>query len=384
MAHFRISTYLPFILVLSSSVTALSLPAHDVFQRGSTCSNSASTQCPGVPSGFCCGASSSCLVLANNTTLLCCPKGQDCALIQPITCDVTQQNVSLHPQAALLTTNLTATLQSCGSGTCCPLGYSCNGGNSCVINQNQGSSPSHTSAITATSTPTAVPILPSSSTTPNAPAATTAASSSSNFTSIDAQCNAFPATAVVAGFFPGLFAGILIAVAGFCLLGAHQRKQDRLSGSFGKVSASISDPIYQEPSIRTDFIRKQNSPSITPSRQPTIQRVRSLFQRSAAAGNGTEMGERASPPAPPVPRAAPITPRLQREPSGESINIFADPSTAREGSRGRDSHQTTFTDMMERADLGKVGRGEPFVPPLVPRLSPKSYNSPPRGVRTNR
>jgi hypothetical protein len=195
---------------------------------------------------------------------------------------------------------------------------------------------------------------------------------------IQQNCNAFPATAILVGFFPGLFAGVLLACALFCLLGAYRRKQSRLSGSFGKVSASISDPIYSEGSaIRTDFIRKQTSAPSTPTRQPTLQRVRSLFRKSAAA-NGTEMAMTSSPGAPAVPQAvprAPRTPRLQREPSGESINIFADPSTASEGIRGRDSHQTTFTDMMERADLVGVRQGEPF----VPRLSPKAYNTPPRG-----
>jgi hypothetical protein len=59
----------------------------------------------------------------------------------------------------------------------------------------------------------------------------------------------------------------------------------------------------------------------------------------------------------------PITPRLQREPSGESINIFADPgSIDRSASTGsyresrqhaRASSNTTFTDLMER--MGRDG-----------------------------
>jgi hypothetical protein len=88
-----------------------------------------------------------------------------------------------------------------------------------------------------------------------------------------------------------------------------------------------------------------------------------------------------------------MTPRLQREPSSESINIFADPSTAGSGSvqmqmreratngdRDRESKYTTFTDMMERAELGGVGRGEPYVPVMeaVPRLSPSTYTPRPR------
>ena len=72
----------------------------------------------------------------------------------------------------------------------------------------------------------------------------------------------------------------------------------------------------------------------------------------------------------------PVTPPLQREPSYEDINIFADGDTAsalRERERGngrangsapprfpgmRDSHQTTFSDMMERSGLAGLQKGQ--------------------------
>ena len=65
----------------------------------------------------------------------------------------------------------------------------------------------------------------------------------------------------------------------------------------------------------------------------------------------------------------PITPHLQREPSYEDINIFADGDTAsalRERERLgvgcgvglRASHQTTFTDMMERSGLAGLQKGQ--------------------------
>jgi hypothetical protein len=366
-----------FALVFPGSTIAFSTPAHDLYERQSSCPQSGYIQCSGVRSGFCCSPSATCLVLANNTTLLCCPNGDDCSTIAPINCNIQQQNVTSHPDAGLFTTDLTATLQSCGNG-CCPLGYSCSN-SACVVNTNQGSAPSHTSSIAGTSTPTVVPIGTSTSATPTAPAITTNPSAvQTSPAAAQADCNAFPAGAILAGFFPGMFAGALLACTGFCLFGAYRRKQARLSGSFGKVSASISDPIYQGSALRTDFIRKQNSAPTTPTRQPTIQRVRSLFRRSAAA-NGTEMTMTSSPVPLPQAQALPRTPRLQREPSGESINIFADPSTASEGSRGRDSSQTTFTDMMRRADLPDVRQGEPF----VPRLSPKNYNTRPRGMPRN-
>jgi len=68
----------------------------------------------------------------------------------------------------------------------------------------------------------------------------------------------------------------------------------------------------------------------------------------------------------------PITPHLQREPSYEDINIFADGDTAsslRERERldvgGRNlraSHQTTFTDMMERSGLAGLQKGQRAYP----------------------
>ncbi|KAL2756402.1 hypothetical protein ACRALDRAFT_2059530 [Sodiomyces alcalophilus JCM 7366] len=73
----------------------------------------------------------------------------------------------------------------------------------------------------------------------------------------------------------------------------------------------------------------------------------------------------------------PATPRLQREPSSESINVFADPGTVgtsheRRGDAAagmerpqmvnRFTSGTTFTDLMEEAQLGDVRRGNPYVP----------------------
>ena len=67
----------------------------------------------------------------------------------------------------------------------------------------------------------------------------------------------------------------------------------------------------------------------------------------------------------------PVTPHLQREPSYEDINIFADGETAsalRERDAGgrdlRASHQTTFTDMMERSGLAGLQKGQREISPF--------------------
>lgn len=67
----------------------------------------------------------------------------------------------------------------------------------------------------------------------------------------------------------------------------------------------------------------------------------------------------------------PVTPRLQREPSYEDINIFTDGDTAsalRQHTppvdlapprvNGRMSSQTTFTDMMESSGLAGLQKGQ--------------------------
>jgi hypothetical protein len=173
--------------------------------------------------------------------------------------------------------------------------------------------------------------------------------------------------------------------------------------------------------MRTDFLRMPNSPKSAnmggqgEAREQAggMTRVRSLFRRSGSVRSGVGgsygMRERNAdganglpsspapkrppvPPMPPMPDLGdPETPRLQREPSSESINIFADPSTAGSGGfglgvdrgdRARDSRlttHTTFTEMMERAELGGLRRGEKFVPQppgeVPPRLNPSAYHN---------
>ncbi|CAK7229409.1 hypothetical protein SBRCBS47491_007237 [Sporothrix bragantina] len=111
------------------------------------------SQCSGfnLPSDFCCSSGSSCNVLAGNTTVLCCPDGVDCSTLNPITCDLAQQDASIHPQAPIKTTALNGVLTKCGTNTCCPFGYNCNGNNLCILESNQNAVPlQNVPATTAT------------------------------------------------------------------------------------------------------------------------------------------------------------------------------------------------------------------------------------------
>ncbi|GKT40867.1 uncharacterized protein ColSpa_01048 [Colletotrichum spaethianum] len=101
---------------------------------------------------FCCPSDTTCLVLAEKTTALCCPKGASCDIISPIICDITAQDVVENPTSPIHTTKLKEALPSCGS-RCCPFGYTCRGGSACVLNQEQKSQTS-SSVLPTTSTKT--------------------------------------------------------------------------------------------------------------------------------------------------------------------------------------------------------------------------------------
>ncbi|KAI0908465.1 hypothetical protein F4823DRAFT_598598 [Ustulina deusta] len=61
----------------------------------------------GLPSNFCCESARTYIVVANNTTVLCCPQDSDCSIIRTIACDLCLQNPAIHPQAAIKTTATT-------------------------------------------------------------------------------------------------------------------------------------------------------------------------------------------------------------------------------------------------------------------------------------
>lgn len=138
------------------------------------------TQCGGgLPSNFCCGASDSCVSLADDTTVVCCPEGYDCDTIQPIPCNIAIQNASAYPTASVHTTNLTGELPMCGTNdsgqqTCCPFGYGCSDDSKCMLVEGGSSTgalsfdtTSFTSTLTiSSSTGTATALIEATSTLP--------------------------------------------------------------------------------------------------------------------------------------------------------------------------------------------------------------------------
>lgn len=179
---------------------------------------------------------------------------------------------------------------------------------------------------------------------------------------------------------------------------AATRTSGRLSTLFRKDGASYGGTTANnspaEPSITKTAERALRSPPRFPVRSlsnatmttkdkhpgltvPPIRTLRSQQKPKISTGDAWTRhaaAARAAVPdtATPV-TARPVTPHLQREPSSESINIFADPSTV--GSSGgvgpfhlepprakRFTAGTTFTDLMDQAELGDVRRGKAFVP----------------------
>ena len=332
-----ISSSVPASMALSAAVDAAH--AMGLIARADTCNGAAGySPCnQGLPSSFCCGPQTICVPFNNGASAICCPLGRPCNSIQPIPCDISRFNATQFPMNPLHSTDLTTGLPTCGTNTCCPVGYNCQNGN-CFVN-----SPSSTSSTTSTPSATSTSSSTASASTTSSAGAAAAQSSPS-----DCQCDKFPAVAVLAGFFPGLVFGALIAVLVLTCWG-RRRESKRDSADFGHIAAKVSDPIYQDTdATRTDFLRRgSDTRNGVANITSTPSRVRSLFSRSPtlkheSPGNGMRDLMK-------TPESR--TGHLPREPSMESIKIYSPPD-------GRLTRNTTFADMMASAGLRK---DEPYL-----------------------
>lgn len=318
----------------SASVIQASLLPRD--QSTVTCGS-------GYPQDFTCPASSTCLPLnttASAQAVLCCPTGQTCNVIAPISCDRSKQNATSSPSSQLHA-DPTMELQTCGSD-CCPMGYECQKGQCYAM---------HSEALTSSTAPTS-PTTSGPSATHASSQATTIDTSSSSLTSaievststaaIDSAVSSqdggpmsvsngdsgtspdFSGSSFAAGFVPGIFLGaFLCAALLFFLFHKKQRarrtyidsekaddaqlSRDTLT-DLGTLSRrptmhgrSISEPVTDLEAgngHRTDFLRStpphaqppysgpagqrgysvEATGPITPSRTPKA--VKALFSRS--------------------------------------------------------------------------------------------------------
>ena len=132
-----------FLSITIPSVTALSMTEEEaqamaLFPRANTCSVAGYTPCNhnGLPDSFCCPSTSTCIPFNNRKSAICCPTGETCSVITAISCDVSQQNATLHPESQLFSTDLSGTLETC-NGKCCPNGYHCDQSGQCSISNPQ-------------------------------------------------------------------------------------------------------------------------------------------------------------------------------------------------------------------------------------------------------
>ncbi|KAL8787828.1 MAG: hypothetical protein Q9213_002015 [Squamulea squamosa] len=343
-----ISTLVPQSTALSAAIDAAQAFGL-VSRQTSTCASSGYSPCnkPGIPSNFCCPAATTCTVFNNDKSVICCPNGRDCKTISPLTCDLNAQNATAHPSNQLHSTDLTGTLQTCGTGTCCPRGFTCSGGN-CVMQVAAASSAKPASSTAAAKT------TPAPASTTKKPSAASSEPTGASKSSTEANAskekhqNNFPVAAILAGFFPGMLLGALLTVAVIICIGRRRAKREEKDGDFGSVAATVSDPIYQDTNgFRTDFLRRDSKTK----NSNRSSRVRSLFSRSPTLkSSGSDGYGRSILPKTPPNRTR--VPELKKEPSMESIKIYSPPN----GQLQRPN--TTFTDMM--ADAG-FKNGEPYL-----------------------
>ncbi|KAL4750428.1 hypothetical protein BDW72DRAFT_175910 [Aspergillus terricola var. indicus] len=321
--------------ILSANASAKHQLLHP--KRASSCPDS-SRKCSnvGMPENFCCSSSSTCIALDGGSSVICCPQGQDCSYIQPITCDVTKQNATLHPDNVIKTTRLDDDLPTCGNA-CCPFGYTCQG-SFCAMDDTASSSDStftstsistrSSAALTSTATSSELSaessasstrsqtgFSPESSTaaeattdsaltiaddlstvtaedsTPSTPEPTPTLSqysttSNENLSAANAEssCPSFPTNAVLAGFFPGAVFGAVAALLITVCIRRHRNSnpppgEKVAQNTFRKSTGTligISEPIpSDESSFRTDFLLSTNPKRNSESSRSVLSRSRS-------------------------------------------------------------------------------------------------------------
>ncbi|OHE98916.1 hypothetical protein CORC01_05812 [Colletotrichum orchidophilum] len=421
MSRLRKCTRATVLSILLASAHAASIPS--VFGRQDTCAAEGFTSCGnGLPGNFCCETGKNCITLAGNTTVLCCPEGSSCEKIKTITCNINLQDPQAYPDAPIKTKALKGKLGTCGDD-CCPFGYSCNSLTQCVLDSDQTKAPEEASTTPPepTSTSTAAPSVIPTTLTPSTTPADNDNKDNDTFPTaivIGSLCG------LLVGV--GLGVALLLFCARRRRRSPPPPNEKKRGGGSGAPRPSTSTssfgniisepiPITDNATVRTDFILKTPSTTHSYSRSgsgsvksPTAYKANGHNRLSSTAttlahhpiglarsdsaprtppsrgpggglglgagvGSGTAVppirgmrpnsgSRRFQPPNVPNPLAPPKPGYLQREPSSESINVFADPRTVGGSGRPGAKRNTTFTDMMEEAELGDVRRGKPYVP----------------------
>ncbi|UNI14589.1 hypothetical protein JDV02_001204 [Purpureocillium takamizusanense] len=405
-------------MVAPAAVSAMSArPPSRIFGRDNFCASNGLQQCSAdLPSEFCCPKGSSCMSLAGQTTVLCCPQDSKCEKIQPITCNIREQDPRKNPQAPIKTTLFDAPLQKCGADLCCPFGYTCaTSGKECTKDADQTTRPkasqsssAATPSATISSTPatasTANPQATRTTGDPAAPAATTTSPSQQEPSSDSGP----EKTSIIGGAVGGCLVSLLIITVIFLYFRRRRQAANSEKSGFSRSNSSgsgpygavISAPVLHPGTYRSDFLRGspprefpstprtpppynnnpragQNPPRISipnPFDSPDPSSARSPARSPMSATSHDDrnakrghVGARLAPiraMRASVARHSRRPDSISREPSSESINVFADPTTV----SSKDPRATTFSDMMDQAGLEKVHKGKPYVAGTTPRI----------------
>ncbi|KAH6619618.1 hypothetical protein B0J18DRAFT_249371 [Chaetomium sp. MPI-SDFR-AT-0129] len=308
------------------TAAASAVPFHELFQRQSQQTQTSSTcapnwnRCknPDFPDYFCCGASTTCIALAANTTVLCCPAGSDCLRIQPVPCNLQLQDGKLNPDAVIKTTALDGKLGKCGD-QCCPFGYSCVD-RLCVRDRNQNAAPIGTGGGKPSATTTTTGGANPTSTGTGDPTANPTGSNSSSDNNNNSNSNSTPVAAIAGG---ATAAGVIIigaAVLAFIFFRKRNKDSDgekpnrpggnsppKLSRSTSSFGNLISNPIVADNSFRTDFARGPG-PRTPPEDPDSV--TGALIDSSV---NSPEAGAGAGGAMPAVPLAAALAGHQQQQ-----------------------------------------------------------------------
>ncbi|KAI5920077.1 hypothetical protein F4810DRAFT_455415 [Camillea tinctor] len=357
--------------------SAASIRPERLFERDGVCAADF-TKCSqaGLPDNFCCKTGATCIVLAGASTVLCCPEGNKCDTISPITCNLSLQDPVANPQAEIKTTVLDGKLETCSTG-CCPYGYHCNN-NDCVKDSDQSQKPGTAGDATSSAAPSpSATSTDSASTTPDPESSTTstAVGHGTSTTSAPAEQSPDPTAAnnmniaaIVGGVVGGLIA-LIVIIAGVVLLRNRRKqkakKRHSSSSSFGNI-ISAPVPHSEYPNQRIDFLAKAQSSSIasTPTQaqgrfppnspySPYANRPDSQmtdpprsYHPSAEVGGLRSLTDLYYQPGRHSGGAgSPKSPGRKHSGGSESINIFADPSTVSSGRR-----DTTWTELQTQIE----------------------------------
>lgn len=205
---------------------------------------------------------------------MCCPTASknNCAVVMPISCDVSLQDVSKNVGSPVKTTALDVPLQTCGDNSCCPFGYTCSSnGTDAVCNLNEDQSVKPGTGKTSPSSSS----IPSSSTGSSSAQTTSPASATSTASSAPAGEGSNSNTTYI---IIGAVGGSVLALVGAVILICYCRRRkinntrppprkSRRQIGYPEMPKSPSFPndLYEKPALVNPHSYTAEAPEVSSS-----------------------------------------------------------------------------------------------------------------------